>query len=299
MLGIESIQITPRIMKRASQIDQFKGLWLGLETYTTGLQILSDVAAHGAKVQRVLSPLKDKAITTDIIKILHAMQTGGQGMSAYKAGENQMPMSKGHQVFGTLDAAAPDQVEPLMNKLVGWLNDSLDGGDMHPLIVIAVFTSVFLQIAPFETGNFRAVRFLILLLLLKSDYRYAPFVPLDRIMEERAQEIYEALAHNQKSLEEGRPDWGQWLSCFFDLLVEQADILSDRLDSKEKDLSKLPTLSARVMKLFEEHDRLQMKDIVKLTRGRRSTLKLRLGELVDDGYLRRHGQARSTWYSQI
>lgn len=299
MLGIESIQITPQIMMRAAQVDEFKGLWAGLETYTTGLQLLSDVAAHGAKVQRVLSPLKDKEITTDIIKALHAVQTGGSGASAYKTGENQLPMSKGHKVFGTLDAAAPEQVGPLMDKLVAWLNETFARGDMHPLIVIAVFTSVFLQIAPFETGNFRTVRFLILLLMLKADYRYAPFVPLDRVMEEHAHEVYIALKHNQESLEDGKPDWSKWLSCFFDLLVRQKNILDERLNEKDKDLSKLPTLSARVMRLFEEHDRLQMNDIVKLTRGRRSTLKLRLAELVDQGYLRRHGRARSTWYSQI
>lgn len=298
MLGIESIQITPQIMMRAAQVDEFKGLWSGLETYTTGLQLLSDVAAHGAKVQRVLEPLKDKDITTDIIKALHAVQTGSKGISDYKTGENQLPMSKGYKVFGTLDVAVPEQVGPLMDKLVAWLNESLARGEIHPLIVIAVFTSVFLQIAPFETGNFRTVRFLILLLMLKADYRYAPFVPLDRIMETRADIVYDALSHNQASLEKGKPDWSAWLNCFFELLLEQKNILHERLNEKDKDLSKLPTLSAKVMRLFEEHDRLQMNDIVKLTRGRRSTLKLRLAELVEQGYLRRHGRARSTWYSQ-
>ena len=299
MLGIESIQITPKLMMRASQIDAFKGLWLGLETYTTGLQILSDVAAHGAKVQRVLSPLKDKEITPEIIKALHAVQTGGKGASAYKTADNLLPVSRGDTVIGELETAAPEHVEPLINKLLGWLNESLTRREMHPLIVIAVFTAVFLQISPFETGNMRTVRFLILLLLLKSDYRYAPYVPLDRIMEDEGERVFRALSHNQESLEQGRPDWSAWLNCFFDLLVQQKNILDERLNEKDKDLSKLPTLSARVMRLFEEHDRLQMNDIVKLTRGRRSTLKLRLGELVDQGYLRRHGRARSTWYSQI
>lgn len=299
MLGIEAIKITPAILSRLSKIDEFKGLWSGLEAYTTGLQLLSDVAAHGAKVQRVLSPLKDKEITPDIIKALHAVQTGGRGASAYKTEDNTLPIMNGDEVVGTLETAPPEQVEPIMNKLLGWLNDSLARDDMHPLIVIAVFSAVFLQVSPFEQGNLRTIRFLILLLMLKAGYNYAPYVPLDRIMNDYATEIYKALSHNQDSLEQGRADWSEWLSCFFMLLGEQKDVLSDRLNKKEKDLSKLPTLSARVMRLFEEHDRLQMKEIVKLTRGRRSTLKLRLGELVDQGYLRRHGSARSTWYSQI
>jgi DNA-binding IclR family transcriptional regulator len=44
---------------------------------------------------------------------------------------------------------------------------------------------------------------------------------------------------------------------------------------------------------------MSMKEIERLTRGKRSTLKLRLKELVEQGYLMRHGQARSTWYSRI
>lgn len=299
MLGIETIKITPAILARLSKVDEFKGLWIGLETYTTGLQLLSDVAAHGAKVQRVLQPLKDKALTAEIIKALHAVQTGGHGPSDYKTVENTLPILRGDTRIGELETALPDQVAPLMTKLLDWLNESMGRNDMHPLITIAVFSAVFLQISPFETGNMRTVRFLILLLLLKADYRYAPYVPLDRIMEQKAEDVFKALSQNQSSLEQGRPDWSYWLSCFLGLLQKQTHILNDRLENKEKDLSKLPTLSARVMRLFEEHDRLQMNDIVKLTRGRRSTLKLRLGELVDQGYLRRHGRARSTWYSQI
>jgi DNA-binding Lrp family transcriptional regulator len=59
----------------------------------------------------------------------------------------------------------------------------------------------------------------------------------------------------------------------------------------------LPTLSGKIMKLFEDNQRLQMTQILKMTRAKRSTLKLRLHELVDAGYLKRYGQARSTWYS--
>ena len=68
---------------------------------------------------------------------------------------------------------------------------------------------------------------------------------------------------------------------------------------KNKELSHLPTLSARILKLFEHHNRLQMKQIVKLTNGRRSTIKLRLGEMVDEGYVKRYGNARATWYSLV
>lgn len=299
MIGIDTIKLAPRVVARLRHVDEFKGLWSGLDEYTTGLQMLGDVAEYGVKVQKILTPLKEKEITEDIIKVLHATQIGHKGASSYKASDNRLPVMKDDDVVGFLETAHVDDVGPLMNKLVGWLNGALDNEDIHPLISIAVFTAIFLQIAPFDTGNIRTVRFLNLLLMMKAGYDYAPYAPLDKLMVDKAEEMYEALKNNQESLESGKPDWDEWLTFFFNLLVEQTIILRTRLEMKEKEIANIPTLSARILKLFEEHDRLQMKEIVQLTRGRRSTLKLRLNELVDQGYLRRHGRARSTWYSQV
>lgn len=299
MIGIDSIRLAPRIIARLRRVDEFKGLWSGLENYTTGLHMLGDVASHGQKVQHILTPLKNREVSTDIIRLLHATQIGESVPCAYKSEPNQLPVMKDDIPIGFLETAAPEDVAPLMDKLVSWLNSSLNNEDMHPLISIAVFNAVFLQISPFETFNIRTARFLTLLLMIKAGYDYAPYAPLDRLMHDKGAELFKALRHNQESLEQGRPNWDEWLMFFFDLLAEQAAVLNQRLNQKEKDLSNIPALSARIMKLFEEHKRLQMKQIVKMTNGRRSTLKLRLNELVDQGYLRRHGQARSTWYSQV
>ena len=293
MLGMESIRITPETLRSACEVDEFKGLWNALDKHTTGLNLLGDVAGHGNEFRKILGPLKDQAITTDIIRILHSLQNGGRGPSPYKTENPPLVIEDS----GELETAAPDQVEKLLTRLVAWLNKTLEEGEQHPLISIAAFTAVFLQISPFDNDNLKTARFLILLLLLKSGYNYAPYIPLDKIMAEERGAIFRALKHNQESLEQGRPDWSLWLRCFFVILRRQKEKLSSRIDEKEKDLAHLPTLSGRIMKLFEENQRLQMNQIIKFTRARRSTVKLRLSELVGSGYLKRYGQARSTWYS--
>ena len=167
-------------------------------------------------------------------------------------------------------------------------------------MVIGIFTAIFLQISPFEQANMKTARFLLLLLMLRSGYSYAPYIPVDRSMEKRAKQIFEALEYTQVSLESGKPDWSVWLDCFFSVLQDQAETLKGRLEGQQQvDPAQLPPLSARVMKIFESHDRLQMKQIIAMTGGRRSTLKLRMGELVDNGYLKRHGDRRATWYSRV
>jgi len=40
-----------------------------------------------------------------------------------------------------------------MSELVRWTNERLDEGDLHPLLVIAMFVVVFLEIHPFQDGN--------------------------------------------------------------------------------------------------------------------------------------------------
>ena len=305
MLGINAIQITPEVLRQISDIDEFKGLWKGLERHTTGLQLLGDVADYGAKFQTVLGPLREQPISSDMIRILHATEMKKQDthypdISDFKSVPSQLIIQSDDQVVGQLDTAEPEHVKPLLDKLCQWVNVELSSdGTLHPLIVAAVFTAVYLQISPFETGNLRVARFLIMLILIKAGYVYAPYVSMVSNMNEKASAVYHALQHNQKSLEEGRADWSQWLGCFLMLLQDQKDVLYDRLYGKETELQNLPALSARIMALFKDHQRLKMKEIIKLTNGRRATIKLRLGELIDGGYLRRHGTGRGTWYSLV
>ena len=137
------------------------------------------------------------------------------------------------------------------------------------------------------------------LVMLKSGYAYAPYVTLDKIMNDRAEVLYKALSHNQDSLEAGTPDWSEWLRCFFIMLQDQAETLHKRLRTKDHEVAEMPTLSANILALFEQHKRLQMGEIVKLTRGRRATVKIRLNELLEAGYLKRHSNGRSTWYGLV
>ncbi len=299
MLGINAITITPQALLQISDIDEFKGLWIGLERHTTGLNLLGDVADYGADFQKTLAPLREQTLTPDIIRAIHASQTGNKSASIFKTAPNMLSISQKDRLVGMLETVPPDQALPLLKKLCEWADECIKERTLHPLLITAVFISVFLQISPFENGNLPTIRFLAMLLLMKAGYTYTPYASLTPIIETHADEFYMALKHNQESLENGRPDWSQWLSCFLSILQTQKQILHGRLYAKETDLRNLPTLSLKIMALFKAHERLQMKEIIKLTKGRRATIKLRIGELIDAGYLRRHGQARATWYSLI
>lgn len=310
MLGIEKVKIDQSLLVRACEVDAFKGLWAGLERHTTALHLLGDFSDYGARFAAMLTPLKERPFDVALVRQIHAL-TAGQGKAAIKQGaelrDSPLLLSPPHYEsvanqgdFETLETAAPEDVEALLNKLLAWAGPALDKPmSIHPLFVMAVFAAVFLQIAPFESGNWRTLRFVLMLMQIKAGYVYAPYAVFDGPMNTRGQDLFDALKSNQKSLEAGRPDWTQWLLVFFDLLHDQRDVLLERLYKKGGQMATLPALSNRILDLFRSHPRLQMKQIVKLTNGRRATIKLRLGELVESGYLRRHGQARATWYALV
>ena len=145
----------------------------------------------------------------------------------------------------------------------------------------------------------RIARFLLVLILLKANYMYAPYASLSPIIQDNALTFFDALRNNQESLETGKADWNEWLNAFLGILQTQKNILHTRLYDKKTEMSNLPALSSRIMALFKQHKRLQMNEIIKLTNGRRATIKLRISELLEQGYLKRHGQGRATWYSLV
>jgi hypothetical protein len=82
------------------------------------------------------------------------------------------------------EAATPFDTPRLMAELVEMTRDNLESGDLHPLINIALFIVVFLEIHPFQDGNGRLSRILTTSLLLRSGYAYVPYSSLESFIEQ-------------------------------------------------------------------------------------------------------------------
>ena len=281
------------------RVDEFKGAWAALENHTTSLQLLGDVSNFGRNFREVVGALQNKPLDEDILFTLHSLFSGSKKSSGYRSAPHRLNIYEGNKIIGHLDTATPEEIQALMPRLISWTESALAEGKIHPLFVIAIFTAVFLQLCPFENGNQKLARLLIILLMLKSGYSYAPYSTLDHLFSENANQYFKALEHTQSTLAAGKVDWDMWLDFFLKILCEQKNILQARIEKKRPEITNMPSLSTKILKLFDKEERLSMKEIERLTRGKRSTLKLRLGELVNDGYLIRHGKARATWYSKV
>lgn len=196
-------------------------------------------------------------------------------------------------VFAT---ASPFETPGRMADLVSWTHERERAGDLHPLLVIAVFIVVFLAIHPFQDGNGRLSRILTTLMLLRAGYSYVPFGSLESLVEDTKDSYYRALRATQASFAKAESDWEPWISYFLRTLQRHKRRLAARLESERLLLGSLPELQMRLLELVRERGRLSVAEAVKATGAKRSTLKDHLRALTELGHLRRHGAGRGTWY---
>jgi Fic family protein len=196
-------------------------------------------------------------------------------------------------VFAT---ATPFDTPRLMAELVIWARERERGGELHPLLVIALFIVVLLEIHPFQDGNGRLSRILTTLLLLRAGYAYVPYSSLESVIEENKEAYYLALRRTQQTIRSKAPDWQPWVTYFLQALQQQKRRLEKKIDRERVLLGNLPELSVHILELAREHGRVTIAEIARSTGASRNTIKGHVKALADQGHLARRGAGRGTWY---
>ncbi|WP_246135720.1 Fic family protein [Aminobacter sp. BA135] len=75
----------------------------------------------------------------------------------------------GNEIGVIFETATPFETPKRMKELIEWTRGTLNEQSLHPLLVVAIFIVVFLEIHPFQDGNGRLSRVLTPLLLMRSD----------------------------------------------------------------------------------------------------------------------------------
>ena len=168
------------------------------------------------------------------------------------------------------------------------MQKELEAQDLHPLILIAMFIVVLLEIHPFPDGNGRLSRILTTLLLLRSGYAYAPYSSWESIIEQNKEAYYLALRQTQGTIRSERPDWQPWLLFFLTLLQQQKARLEKKIERERLILGDLPELSVRILELCREYGRVTVSEAVKASGANRNTIKDHLKALTRAGHLEQH-----------
>lgn len=304
---IESVGSSTRIEGAKLSDVQVETLLSNLSAASFKTRDEQEVAGYAEAMDLVFQAYEALSLTENHIRQLHQRllrhsEKDERHRGSYKTLPNHVIAkdAQGREIGIVFETATPFDTPREMEALVTWARKAIDESSMHPLLIIAVFTVVFLAIHPFQDGNGRLSRILTTLMLLRAGYDYVPYVSLESVVEENKDLYYKALRRTQTTLKQEVPDWDPWLGFFLRCLVKQKNNLAEKLTYEQvKALSDsaLPSLSIQILELFKQHERLTIAQIVEITGANQNTLKVRLRELVNEGRIHRYGKARATWYS--
>lgn len=300
---IESVGSSTRIEGSRLSDREVESLLSRLEVRAFRTRDEQEVAGYAAVMDLVYEHWAELPVTENHLRQLHwdllqHSEKDERHRGSYKTLPNHVEAfgPNGEPLGVVFATATPFETPQRMADLLGWLAERERAGDLHPLLVVAVFVVVFLAIHPFQDGNGRLSRILTTLLLLRAGYAYVPYSSLETVVEQSKEGYYRALRATQTTLPTEAPDWEPWLSFFLGALQQQKRRLAAKLDREQVLLHRLPELSVQLLELAREHGRLTLAEAVRVTGANRNTLKDHLQKLTRAGHLTRHGSGRGSWY---
>lgn len=265
-----------------------------------------EVAGYADVMETIFASHAAIPFTENHIRQLHSMllrysQKDARHRGEYKKLPNNVEAfdAEGRSLGVIVETATPFDTPRLMAELVQWTGQAQENKSLHPLIVIGTFVVSFLKIHPFQDGNGRLSRALTTLLLLKAGYVYAPYSSLESIIEQSKDSYYIALRRTQVTLEDPAPDWTAWLMFFLRALRQQQLRLEAKIIRDKVLRDALPELAVAILQLAAEHGELSVGDIVRITGSPRGTVKKRVSQLTEAGYLRLVGRGRGARYTAL
>ena len=262
-----------------------------------------EVAGYAELMELVFSSWRNVPFNEKHIQQLHQIllrhsEKDARHRGQYKTHPNSVAAfnENGFQVGIVFETASPFDTPRLMTELVVWVNEERNKAALHPLLIIAIFVVVFLEIHPFQDGNGRLSRVLTTLLLIQAGYDYVPYSSLESVIELNKEAYYLALRKTQGSIRTDSPNWQPWLVFFLRSLAEQVRRLEKKVDRERIVLAALPELSLQIVEFTREHGRITIGDAIKLTGVSRNTLKQHFRKLVEHGHLNAQGRGRGVWY---
>jgi Fic family protein len=262
-----------------------------------------EVAGYAELMDLVFNSWMDIPFNENYLKQLHQIllrhsQKDVRHRGQYKTNSNRVAAfdENGEQIGIVFEAVSPFDTPRLMAELVAWVNDERDKSQLHPLLVIAIFVVVFLEIHPFQDGNGRLSRVLTTLLLFQAGYAYVPYSSLESVIEVNKEAYYLAMRQTQGSIRTDVPNWQPWLVFFLRSVAEQVRRLEEKVEREKIVLAALPELSLQIVEFAREHGRITIGAAIKLTGVSRNTLKQHFRNLVEHGHLNQQGGGRGVWY---
>ncbi|MFC1771607.1 Fic family protein [Candidatus Margulisiibacteriota bacterium] len=300
---IESVASSTRIEGSKLSDAEVEKLLFGLETHSLKSRDEEEVVGYSDLMNIIFESYSSIPLTENHIKQLHSilLQHSSKDIKhrgKYKTLPNDVQAfdSTGKSVGIIFATATPFETPLKMTELVKWTDNQFSLKTIHPLLVMATFIVHFLAIHPFQDGNGRLSRALTTLLLLKYSYVYAPYSSLEAVIEQQKNQYYLALRQSQKKLFQKGYNINPWIKFFLNSLKAQKNNLKSKMDQLQM-INNLPELSQKILELTKSLGQITLSEAISKINTKERTIRDHLYRLSKAGYLIKHGNRKSTFYT--
>lgn len=189
---------------------------------------------------------------------------------------------------------SPLETPEAVRNLCEEFNRCVDNDSVETLLLIPTFIVDFVCIHPFSDGNGRMSRLLTTLLLYKLGYYVAKYISIEKLIEKTKDDYYYALSKVDKGWHDNTNDPTLFIKYFLKTLLTAYREFEERMilvEAKQPSYDYVKETIALMIGKFTKSELLE-----KCPSIARSTLEAALKKLVEDGYIKKAGVGKSTYY---
>ena len=186
----------------------------------------------------------------------------------------------------------------LINDLCDNYNRAIAKGGISPLILSAAFIFDFVSIHPFNDGNGRMSRLLMLLTMYKNGFDVGKYVSIEKAIEDTKDSYYQALKESSVAWHTNANDYYPFVDYFLGIVLKTYREFNDRL--RLVNHTDLPVNALVIKVLRQALHPLSIKELnASLPQYSEITIRRAVTALREQGKVVKLGQGRSTKYGLI
>lgn len=260
----------------------------------------SEIAGYRAVLDLIHENYEHIDVTPNVILQLHRdlyRYTGVSFGGRWKDSDNVIAETgpEGALVTRFIPSSALETPDA-MSALCSAYARAVGSGRYDSLLACALFTFDFVSVHPFNDGNGRMSRLLMVLTLYRAGYDVGRYISIEREIEQTKETYYEALAASSQGWHEGGNDYLPYVTYFLGVVLACYRCLDERVAALSQGSPEEAVRSLLATRL-ESVSRREIADELPAVSSR--TLDRVLSRLQASGELEKIGAARATRYRLV
>ncbi|APX71481.1 Fic family protein [Companilactobacillus allii] len=190
----------------------------------------------------------------------------------------------------------PSHLTPgLIENLCDEYNHAVKEKKIPALILTGIFIFDFVSVHPFNDGNGRMSRLLLLLTMYKSDFDVGKYISIEQLIEKTKENYYSSLKASSIDWFDNKNDYKPFINYFLSIVLQAYRNLYERIDTLE---DQPVSASDLVLKYLQSELRpLSKRDLIELIpQYSEITIKRALSELREQSIIKIIGKGRASKY---